>query len=116
METTKSEIALVVSILLIVFILFLIEYYLVGLVVYIIAYAVWRNLRGKYIGRQRFLLPSEDNVMEDRERVIAYMKEHERTYPSDISDDLGIEYDEVGKIIEHLKEEGVVEFADDKKE
>lgn len=63
MDTTKSEIALVLLILLIVFILLLIGYYLVGLVVYIIAYAVWGNLRGKYVGKQRFIHPSEDNII-----------------------------------------------------
>lgn len=54
--------------------------------------------------------------MEDRERVIAYMKEHKKAYPSDISEELEIDYDEVGEIVKHLMEEGIVEFADDKKE
>jgi len=54
--------------------------------------------------------------MEDRERVIAYMKEREKAYPSDISEELEIDYGEVMEITKHLIEEGIVEFADDKKE
>ena len=63
METTKSEIALVMLILLIVFMLLLVEYYLVGLTIYIIAYVVWRNLRGKYTGKHKFMPPSVDNII-----------------------------------------------------
>jgi len=50
---------------------------------------------------------SHDNV----ERVIAYMKEHETAYPSDISDVLDIGYGEVMEITKHLIHTGVVEFT-----
>jgi transcription initiation factor IIE alpha subunit len=48
---------------------------------------------------------SEDNI----ERIVEYLEGKEKVYPSDISDDLGIEYDEIGEIIEQLKEESIIE-------
>lgn len=54
--------------------------------------------------------------MEDRESVIAYMKEHKKAWPYDISLALKIEFGEVMKITTQLIEEGIVEFADGKKE
>lgn len=50
-------------------------------------------------------MEEEDNT----ERVVEYLEGKEKVYPSDISDDLGIEYDEVGEIIEQLKEKSIVE-------
>lgn len=50
---------------------------------------------------------------ENTERIVEYMEGRKKAYPSDISDDLGIEYDEVGEIIDELKEAGIVEDAVD---
>ena len=47
---------------------------------------------------------SENNT----ERIIKYMKEHERVDPVDISADLKIEFAEVMKITRQLVEEGVL--------
>ena len=43
------------------------------------------------------------------------MKEHEKAYPSDISEKLEIEFEEVMEITKHLIEEGIVGFVEDEK-
>lgn len=49
-------------------------------------------------------MDDEDNI----ERVVEYMEGKEKVYPSDMSDDLDIDYDELGEVIVQLKERGIV--------
>ena len=49
-------------------------------------------------------MEEENNI----ERVVEYMEGKEKVYPSDMSDDLDIDYDELGEVIVQLKERGIV--------
>lgn len=44
-----------------------------------------------------------------REMIIQHLRGKGVTYPSDISDELNLDYDQVGRVLRQLEEEGVIE-------
>lgn len=49
---------------------------------------------------------------EARKRIVDYLEEHDLVYPSELSENLHIDYDLVWEIIGELDEEGIIEPGD----
>ena len=51
------------------------------------------------------------SLEDGRKRILAYLKEHDQAYPSDIANDLELDYDFVRKVLHDLRKSGEAEPA-----